>query len=315
MALSPGNRERDTASQSSVRTDLEVPEESLRGGQYGPAQRNVAPVPGGGGLRGLLSGFVNRRFMVRNPLRGEARITLDAELPPFLADRGWRIRVGHSDSRFVFGLAAGAERQVTVSLRPGQDFTRDDVTQAGRALSIRVTASADGVTFGGMTYRLDPDLAVAANETAGGVQLSPDDPAIDAMIEDARLQAAETSGATEAVSPPAAAAARRTERAPWTGDGDMDGDMDGGIGGLIARLGASDALRERIHRITLREVDIEMDDTRGRRDSPGDPERPRRLHEVATAGRLRAARRPEPLPSPASPGTPPHVTHPGECRA
>ncbi|WP_405523992.1 hypothetical protein [Streptomyces canus] len=223
------------------------------------AQRNVAPVPGGGGLRGLLSGFVNRRFMVRNPLSGEARITLDAELPPFLADRDWRIRVDHTDSRFVFGLAAGAERQVTVSLRPGQDFTRDEVLQAGRALSIRVTASADGVTFGGMTYPLDPDMAVAPSETAGGLQLSHDDPAIDAMIEDARLQTAEAPGATDEVATPAAAAARRTEESA------VDSDM----GSLIAQLGASDPLRERVHRITLREVDIEMDDTRGHGD-PGD---------------------------------------------
>jgi hypothetical protein len=31
------------------------------------AQRNVAPVPGAGGKRGLLSAFRNRRFWVRNP--------------------------------------------------------------------------------------------------------------------------------------------------------------------------------------------------------------------------------------------------------
>jgi hypothetical protein len=225
------------------------------------AQRNVAPVPGGGGLRGLISGFVNRRFMVRNPLSGEARITLEAQLPTFLADRDWRIRLGHRDSRFSFGLAAGAERQVTVSVRPGRNFTRDEVLQAGRPLSIRVTASADGITFGGMTYRLDPDLTVAPNETAGSVQLSPEDPAIDAIIEDARLQQAEVPGATGDETPAAsatAAAVRHTE----------DDDVDGDVGHLIAQLTSSEALRERVHRITLREVDIEMDDPSGRHSDP-----------------------------------------------
>ncbi|WP_406212588.1 hypothetical protein [Streptomyces canus] len=110
-----------------------------------------------------------------------------------------------------------------------------------------------------MTYRLDPDMAVAPSETAGGLQLSHDDPAIDAMIEDARLQTAEAPGATDEVATPAAAVARRTEETA------VDSDM----GSLIAQLGASDPLRERVHRITLREVDIEMDDTRGHRD-PGD---------------------------------------------
>ncbi|CAM5404635.1 hypothetical protein [Streptomyces aurantiogriseus] len=228
------------------------------------AQRNVAPVPGGGGLRGLLSGFVNRSFTVRNPLSGEARITLKAELPPFLADRDWRIRVsGRSDSPFALGLAPGAERKVTVSLRPGQDFTRDEVLNAGSALSIRVTASADGVTFGGMTYRLDPDLTVAPNETAGGVQLSPDDPAVDAMIEDARLHEAEASGAigeeTPAAPGSAAAAIRRTEESA------MDGDVDH----VIAQLGSSDALRDRVRRIKWREVDIEMGAPRGRHSGSG----------------------------------------------
>lgn len=222
------------------------------------AQRNVAPVPGGGGLRGLLSGFVNRSFMVRNPLNGEARITLKTELPPFLAERGWRIRVGHSDTQFAFGLAAGAERQVTVSLSPGQNFTRDEVLHVGRPLSIRITASADGVTFGGMTYRLDPDMTVAPDETEEGVQLSPDDPAIDAMIEDAGLQEADApSGAGEGS--PSAAAVHRTE------DGAVNGDVDN----LLAQLGSSDALRDRVQRITMREVNIEMDDPRGPQTDPG----------------------------------------------
>ncbi|MFE6283623.1 hypothetical protein [Streptomyces sp. NPDC057877] len=128
------------------------------------AQRNVAPVPGGGGLRGLLSGFARRRFLVRNPFAHEARVTLVATLPPFLAERDWRLRVGHRDTRCTIGLAPGAQREIPVSLRPGRDFTREDVLDARHAVSLRVTASANGTTIGGMTYRLDPDLTMAPRE-------------------------------------------------------------------------------------------------------------------------------------------------------
>jgi hypothetical protein len=57
------------------------------------AQRNVALVPGAGGVRGLLSGLLNRRFIVRTPFDTQPRIEVKAELPPFLAERGWRVRL------------------------------------------------------------------------------------------------------------------------------------------------------------------------------------------------------------------------------
>ncbi len=55
-------------------------------------QRNVFPVPGGGGLTGLLAGLHGYSFWVGNPNPpGDALIRLEARLPKFLAERGWEL--------------------------------------------------------------------------------------------------------------------------------------------------------------------------------------------------------------------------------
>ncbi|MEU9117364.1 hypothetical protein AB0D04_37895 [Streptomyces sp. NPDC048483] len=151
------------------------------------AQRNVAPVPGGGGLRGLLAGFVGRTFVVRNPFDRPVRTVVTSELPPFLTDRGWLIRVGGREAEATLHLAPGAERRVSVSLLPGQDFTREEILQTREERSIRVSAAADGIALGGMTYRLDPDLPRAPRERTDEDPVALDDPAIERAIDDARL--------------------------------------------------------------------------------------------------------------------------------
>ncbi|MBB1245387.1 hypothetical protein GL263_17710, partial [Streptomyces durbertensis] len=219
------------------------------------AQRNVIPVPGGGGGGGLLSAFVNRRFLVRNPFDAPARITLTPELPSFLADRDWEVQILRRDSGIAFLMAPGAERWVDVSLRSGQEFSREEILNAGGPMSIRILASADGMTFGGMTYRLDPGMTWAPNEMADGDTSNVEDPEIDATIGTSRFHDVQVPDAagyeTATADPPSAAPPPVTEQQPET---------DGEAGDLLAQLSSREELRERIHRVTLRRVEIELDD-------------------------------------------------------
>jgi hypothetical protein len=159
------------------------------------AQRNVTPVPGGGGVRGLLSAFLNRQFLVRNPLEQQARIEVKAELSPFLKERGWAVLLDQRETISAFGLAPGNAREVTIKLRPGQEFTREQLSQAGGGVYIRAIAYADGLAIGGMTYQLDPTLREAPIERIGARPIRLDDPAIEAAIRDANLLTEETSTA------------------------------------------------------------------------------------------------------------------------
>lgn len=155
------------------------------------AQRNVAPVPGGGGKRGLLSGFQHRRFWVYNPADKQVRVELRAELPPFLAERGWRVRLNSKERIATFSLALSAVKEVKIGLHPGETFSREELMQVEGGVAIRVLAYADGRLFGGMTYELDPDLERAPSEKKDERSVDPNDPAIDAEINDAELLKAE----------------------------------------------------------------------------------------------------------------------------
>ena len=143
-------------------------------------QRNVAPVPGGGGLRGLLTAFLARRFVVRNPFESHARVTLRAELPAFLVERGWKITLDEREGERVFGLGPELSRDVNVSLRPGRDFSPAEVREIAGGVNIRVLAFADEMLIGGMTYQLDPMLRRAPLEQRVGERpIGPLDPRID----------------------------------------------------------------------------------------------------------------------------------------
>lgn len=134
-----------------------VPEWRLVPNDNNVGQRNVFPVPGGGGTEGLMAGLNGFSFFVGNPNPRDADIELQVTLPPLLADGGWRLELdGLQDNRFP--LASGAKREVFMTLRPGDDFSRDQVINAAdRDISIAVLA--DDNVIGGMTYRLDPDIS------------------------------------------------------------------------------------------------------------------------------------------------------------
>ncbi len=126
------------------------------------AQRNVAPVAGGGGGSGLTKSFAGRTFWVRNPLDNVATIELVAKVPAFLLDGGWKLRFADSE----FEMEPGEEREIALMLSEGRDFTADDVERAGGA-DIGVVVNADGLTIGGMTYSLDPSLVEPPREYPG----------------------------------------------------------------------------------------------------------------------------------------------------
>jgi hypothetical protein len=152
------------------------------------AQRNVAPVPGGGGIRGLLSAFVNRRILVRNPSDNQVRMEVKAELTPFLAERGWRVRLDNNERISAFGLAPGVTKEVEVTLRPGEEFSREELMQVEGGVAIRIPVYADGMIIGGMSYQLDSDLERAPSERKDESPIDLNDTAIEAAIHDAQLQ-------------------------------------------------------------------------------------------------------------------------------
>jgi len=156
------------------------------------AQRNVTPVPGAGGIRGLLSAFVNRRFLVRNPLENQTRMEIKAEIPSFLARLGWKVLLERREGDTAFGLASGGSREVVVALQSGDDFTREQLLAVEGGVAIRILVHGDGMLMGGMTYVLDPSLERAPIERKGDRPIDLNDPAIEAAIQNARMSREET---------------------------------------------------------------------------------------------------------------------------
>jgi hypothetical protein len=133
-----------------------IPEWRLVPNDNNVGQRNVNPVPGGGGEAGLMAGLDGVSFIVGNPNPRRGKMTFDITLPTLLARRGWRLElVGVGDG---FNLASGAKREVFIKLHPGQPFTRDAV-EASKDRDVRIDVLHNDNLIGGMTYRLDPDIS------------------------------------------------------------------------------------------------------------------------------------------------------------
>jgi hypothetical protein len=133
------------------------------------AQRNVAPVMGGGGQPGLKASFERRSFSVKNTFRNTAEIRLVPSLPKFLTKLGWRLDFSNAQGG-KFRLEGGKRKEILLNMHAGQDFSRQTVLENVRDSLITVTAYADGIIIGGMSYRLDPNL------TRPGVQLDDTEP-------------------------------------------------------------------------------------------------------------------------------------------
>lgn len=133
-----------------------IPEWRLVPNDNNIGQRNVNVIPGGGGGKSMLEGLHGFPFWVGNPNPKRAVIDIVVTLPPFLAERGWKLSfAGMRTNRFT--LRSREQRELTIEIEPGAPFERADVEAAeGRDIEIMVTA--DGGPLGGMVYRVDPTL-------------------------------------------------------------------------------------------------------------------------------------------------------------
>ncbi len=127
------------------------------------AQRNVHPVAAALTDDELAS----RRFWLRNPLDRATRIELAAELPRFLEVRGWKLAFV-SPGGAGFGLKAGALKEVRFAMVAGRPFERGELPGPGAERTITITAAADGIPLGGMSYVIDPDY-VDPNKGTGPI--------------------------------------------------------------------------------------------------------------------------------------------------
>jgi len=148
----PSNVDQITAGES-------MPEWRLVPNDNNIGQRNVQPVPGGGGITGLKDGLNGMTFGVRNPNNRLSAMQLRANVPPLLANKGWKITFKDLPTG-AFRLASGARADVTINVTAGEAFTAAEVT-AARLKNISIDVLADGVVVGGMTYPLEPTLKKA----------------------------------------------------------------------------------------------------------------------------------------------------------
>ena len=128
-------------------------------------QRNVHPVPSSTARR-LTNSFDRMSFQLKNPLTRRARMTVKAVLPPLLDKRGWRIAFANAGAD-AFALEPGGGREVIMRLRPGRQFSGNEIRKA-KNRTIEIEAYADGILVGGMSYPLLYD----AKKSAGGTRVS-----------------------------------------------------------------------------------------------------------------------------------------------
>lgn len=133
------------------------------------AQRNVAPVAGGGGGLNLANSFEHRHFWANNPYDHPVRVVLNALMPDFLRERQWDLQFLNPGGA-SFTLGPRGNREVIMSLKQGKDFSPSDVERAGTRAVITVRTLIDGLAIGGMTYAIDPRLKTPAVETPTGVR-------------------------------------------------------------------------------------------------------------------------------------------------
>lgn len=124
------------------------------------AQRNVAPQPGGGGLKVLAEALRQKQFWVSNPFNTLGAVELHAELPQILVKKGWKIRLLNPGGEY-FTLAPRTAKHITFTLVPGADFLPAEL-QGGQDFTI--STRINGILVGGMTYHIDPQITQVPRE-------------------------------------------------------------------------------------------------------------------------------------------------------
>jgi hypothetical protein len=115
-------------------------------------QRNVHPVA----MTLSREDLRHRTFWLRNPSIRQVKIRLAASLPSFLRDRGWHldfVSAGGSG----FSMLPGASKEIIFSMTPGKPVERGMLPESPMERSILITAEADGIPLGGMSYVIDAD--------------------------------------------------------------------------------------------------------------------------------------------------------------
>lgn len=129
--------------------------------------RNVFPVAGGGGLKGLLATLDGTRITVKNPHNVAAKMIVNTVLPKFLVAAGWGVTYDNPGAG-AFALRPGEAKVIVLRLKAGKEFTADDVLKAEDSAVIHVEAYANGILVGGMSYTLDPKMKAPTRGTNAG---------------------------------------------------------------------------------------------------------------------------------------------------
>src|SRR5258708_15337101 len=146
----------DASNISNMTAGDSIPEWRLVPNDNNIGQRNVFPVAGGGGLKGLVASLDGVTVLIKNPHRTEARVIVKVTLPKLLVKAGWQVTLENTRAD-AFSLKAGEAKPVVLRLKTGKTFKAKDVKDA-RDKTIRLEAYADGILVGGMSYQLDPNL-------------------------------------------------------------------------------------------------------------------------------------------------------------
>ena len=133
-----------------------IPEHRLVPFDNNMGQRNVSPVfPS---LHQLKKYFREHPILVRNPIRKDVVCIVEIEMPKFLLELGWSMKIA-SAGREKFELPAGGSRQIILNIVPGREFSPD---VAKRAIAngdgvINIRTYLDKELSGGMSYPLTFD--------------------------------------------------------------------------------------------------------------------------------------------------------------
>jgi hypothetical protein len=132
-----------------------IPEWRLVPNDNNIGQRNVFPVAGGDGLKGLVEALDGIKITIKNPLTVEAKVIVQTVLPRFLVAKGWKTTLANPGAD-AFSLKSAETKVVVMKLMPGTTFTAAETTKAikGGDATIHVIASANGIVVGGMSYEL-----------------------------------------------------------------------------------------------------------------------------------------------------------------
>ena len=80
------------------------------------AQRNVAPVAGGGGSDALRESLQGKQFWVCNPYDSMAQMNVEVQIPAFLRNLVWNFTLRSTDGSSQFQLSGGMSRRFTISV-------------------------------------------------------------------------------------------------------------------------------------------------------------------------------------------------------